>query len=95
VQLSGPRAARGHLRLATAPARPSVESRAVLIIRAVIASVLVAWRSAAAFIGAVLALAPLVWRRAPVGRRARAMAPRQARVIPFQPRRRSQQALPR
>jgi hypothetical protein len=39
-----------------------------------------------------LALAPLLWRRAPVGRRLRAQAPREARVIPFQPRR---TALPR
>ena len=95
MQLSGPRVARGHLRLATALASPSVESRAVLLVRALVASILVAWRAAAALVGAALALAPLVWRRAPVGRRARTMAPREARVIPFQPRRPQQQAMPR
>lgn len=95
MQHSGPRAVRGHLRLATAPVRPTVESRASLILRALIASVVLAWRAAAALAGAVLALAPLAWRRAPVGRRAHTMAPREARIIPFQPRHPRQQALPR
>jgi len=44
---------------------------------------LVAWAAA------VLALGPLLVRRAPAGRRLRQRRPREARVIPFQPRRRA------
>jgi hypothetical protein len=97
VQRSGSSVVRGHLRLAPPPgARPAVESRARLVLRAVLTTLVVLLRSVAARIGAALALAPVAWRRAPLGRRASPLASRQARVIPFQPRRHpQQQAIPR
>lgn len=84
--------ARSHLRLASAPVhrgpgrRLARHGRAWLAILAAFLGTLVAWLLAA------LALVPLLFRRAPVGRRLRQRPPREARVIPFQPRRR---ALPR
>jgi hypothetical protein len=48
--------------------------------------------TAVAWLSAALAMLPLVWRRAPLGRRLNRQPRRDARVIPFQPRR---QALPR
>lgn len=84
--------ARGHLRLASAPVRRgpgrwmAAHARAWLSILASFLATLVAWFMA------TLALLPLLGRRAPVGRRLRRQAPREARIIPFQPRRR---ALPR
>jgi hypothetical protein len=64
----------------------------LLLLRAFASSLLLAWLTAVAWLSAALALAPLVWRRAPLCRRVHPMPPREARVIPFQPRR---QALPR
>jgi hypothetical protein len=92
VPHSGPTVSRGHLRLASTPAPRRVERRAVLLVRAAGAALALLWLTAAAWISAALALAPLAWRRAPLGRRVRPIPPREARVIPFQPRR---QALPR
>ncbi len=90
---SGPSVSRGHLRLASLPAAPRrVESRAMLFVRAAAAALAMLWLTAAAWLSAALALAPLAFRRAPLGRRVSPMPPREARVIPFQPRR---QALPR
>lgn len=93
---SSPPAARGHLRLATLPAEPRRrDGRVLLLARAAAASLallvvtLIAWTSGA------LALAPLLWRRTPLGGRLRPLQRREARVIPFEPRRRQQQALPR
>lgn len=83
----GPPASRGHLRLAVAAAPRRVDSRFVLLLRAAAAALAMLWLTAAAWLTAALALAPLVWRRAPLGRRVRPMPPREARVIPFQPRR--------
>lgn len=92
MQLPGSPAARGHLRLANIPsASRRTGSQLMLILRAALAAVVVAWISVIAWVGATLALLPIVWRRAPLGRRLRPHQ-RQARVIPFQPRRR---ALPR
>lgn len=89
----GPQLARGHLRLAAPPqARRRADSRLLLLARALVAAARVAFRSVVAWWGAALALAPLLWRRAPLGRRARPAAPRAARVIPFQ---RVRQAVPR
>jgi hypothetical protein len=85
--------ARGHLRIATAPvARPRAERRLLLLLRALATTVALAWLTLVAWSSAAVALAPLLWRRAPLGRRVHPMPPRQARIIPFQPRR---QALPR
>lgn len=84
---SGPSASRGHLRLAVAVTPHHVDSRAVLFLRAAAAAIVMLWLTTAAWLSAALALAPLVWRRAPLGRRVRPMPPREARVIPFQPRR--------
>ena len=89
---SGPPVTRGHLRLATPVDAPRAENRALLVLRAAATAVTMVWSTVAAWVAAAFALAPLVWRRAPLGRRARPMPPREARIIPFQPRR---QALPR
>jgi hypothetical protein len=94
VPHSGPQVARGHLRLATAPSgRRSPDNRFILALRALAVALRVAWITAAAWVSASLALTPLLWRRAPLGRRLRPQPRREARVIPFQPRR--QQAMPR
>ncbi|MGC3996916.1 MAG: hypothetical protein QM767_05040 [Anaeromyxobacter sp.] len=95
MPLPGHPAARGHLRLATAPtpSRPAA-SRAVLTLRALAALVVVIWMTLLAWFAATLALLPLVWRRGPAGRRLTPTPQREARVIPLQPRR-SRQALPR
>jgi hypothetical protein len=93
VPLPGTPLARGHLRLATTPAasrRTGDQLR--LVVRATLVALAVLWISLLAWAGATLALIPLVWRRAPLGRRLRPRPSREARVIPFQPRR---QALPR
>jgi hypothetical protein len=87
VPHSGPTVSRGHLRLASDPAPRRVELRAVLLVRAAGAAIALLWLTAAAWISATVALAPLAWRRAPLGRRVRPIPPREARVIPFQPRR--------
>jgi hypothetical protein len=86
VPYSGPPAARGHLRLAGPPAdrRPTVESRAVLLLRAVLAALSLAFLTLLAWFAAALALVPLAWRRAPMGVRLRPLRPREARVIPFE-----------
>jgi hypothetical protein len=93
VTHSGPQAARGHLRLATAAAGRRPENRFALAVRALAVAFRVAWVTATAWMAAALALSPLLWRRSPLGRRIRPQVRREARVIPFQPRR--QQALPR
>ncbi len=85
---SGPSVSRGHLRLATLPAAPHrAERRMVLFVRSAAAALAMLWLTAAAWLSAALALAPLAFRRAPLGRRVSPMPPREARVIPFQPRR--------
>jgi hypothetical protein len=85
--------ARGHLRLASSPSgRGRLEHRFLLFLRAFGAGLAIAWFTVAAWIAVTLALVPLLWRRAPLGRRLRPPERREARVIPFQPRR---QALPR
>ncbi len=85
---SGPPVSRGHLRLAVIPDAPQrVDGRLVLFVRAAATALAMVWITVAAWLSAAIALAPLVWRRAPLGRRVRPMAPREARVIPFQPRR--------
>ncbi len=95
---SGPPAARGHLRLAPPPAAPAHRDvRVLLLARAAAATLalllatLLAWATTAA------ALAPLLWRRAPLGGRLRPLRAPDARVIPFRSRRaqEQQQALPR
>ena len=84
---------RAHLRLASVPAaRARADGRLLLRVRALGAALLLALATVASWISTALALAPLLWRRGPAGRRLRAHAPREARVIPFQPRR---TALPR
>jgi hypothetical protein len=93
VPTPGPQAARAHLHLASAPAgRRPVESRLALTASALLIAISVTWLTVVAWIAATLALLPLAWHRAPLGRRLRPRPPREARVIPFQPRR---QALPR
>jgi hypothetical protein len=95
VPLPGPPAARGHLRLAGPPADPrdTVENRALLLLRAAAAALALAAMTLVASIAAAVALAPLAWRRAPVGVRLRPIRRREARIIPFD--RARQKALPR
>jgi hypothetical protein len=95
VPYPGPPATRGHLRLAGPPTdrRPTVESRVVLLLRAVVAAFTLAFLTLVAWITVALSLAPLAWRRAPTGVRLRPIRPREARIIPFE--RARQKALPR
>lgn len=89
---SGIPAARGHLRLATHPDLPRpTGDHLMLVLRSILVAAAVLWVSAIAWMGATLALLPLLWHRAPVGRRLHPRPSRDARVIPFQRR----QAVPR
>lgn len=93
MPLPGPPAARGHLRLAAPPAaRPRAESRLLLLAAAAAARLALFLATFLAWTSTALALAPLLWRRAPLGGRLRPLRTREARVIRLQPR---QQALPR
>lgn len=93
MPLSGPPQSRGHLRLAPTPAgRLRGDGPILLHLRAAAAALALALATMMAWLSAAVALVPVLWRRGPVGRRLRAQAPREARVIPFQPRR---TALPR
>jgi hypothetical protein len=62
------------------------------MIRAAVAALSLILLTVVAWVCVALALAPLVLRRAPLGVRLRPLRPREARIIPFQPRRK---ALPR
>jgi hypothetical protein len=89
---TGTPVARGHLRLATrSEASRRSGGRLVFALRSILVAAAVLWISTVAWLGATLALLPLVWRRAPLGRRLRPRPSREVRVIPFQPRR---QAMP-
>jgi hypothetical protein len=91
VPLPSHPAARRHLKLANAPAaRRAGERRILLLVRAALVAVAVAWITAVAWVSAALALFPLAWRRAPRGQRLRPIR-REARVIPFEPRERALQ----
>ena len=85
---SGTTLARGHLRLASAPAVPGPGRRLARWLQAAVATLAVLWFTLQAWWAAVWSLLPLLTRTAPVGRRLRQRPPREARVIPFQPRRR-------
>ncbi len=81
--------ARGHLRLASGPATPGPAKRLALRLRALGAVLAVIWSTWLAGLGTLLALLPLLFHPSPVGRRVQQRRPpREARVIPFQPRRR-------
>jgi hypothetical protein len=84
-----PSIAGSHLRLATEPSpRRRGEGRILLFLRALLAASVLTWVTLVAWGATAIALAPLLWRRAPLGRRLR--PPRaEARVIPFQPGRRA------
>ena len=93
MSLPSPPPSRAHLRLAPLSAdRARADGRLLLRVRALGAAVALALATVVAWLSMALALAPLLWRHGPAGRRLRAQAPREARVIPFQPRR---TALPR
>ncbi len=84
--------ARGHLRVASPPvARRGREGRVLLLVHAAFAALGLLAATIVAWMVTALALAPLLWRRAPRGLRVTPIRPREARVIKFQPRR----ALPR
>jgi hypothetical protein len=88
VVSSGTTLARGHLRLASVSAVPGPGRRLALRLRALAATFAVLWSTLRAWWAAAWALFPLLARPAPVGRRLRQRPPREARVIPFHPRRR-------
>lgn len=84
---------RGHLRLAPAPEGHAPSGRrAGLLARTAAVYLGLAWLAVAGYLAAVIALIPLLWRGAPLGRRLRPAEPHEARIISFQARRR---ALPR
>jgi hypothetical protein len=84
--------ARGHLRLASAPADPGAARRVGARLGAGWVAFVARWRTATAWAASGLALMPLLLRRKPAGRRLRARSAPRARVIPFPGRKR---ALPR
>jgi hypothetical protein len=91
---------RGHLRLAPPPSTPAPrDARILLVVSAAAATVALVFRTLRAWLSTALALAPLLWRRAPVGGRLRPLRAADARIIPFPQQRRAQeqqsQALPR
>jgi hypothetical protein len=89
---------RGHLRLAPPPAAPAQRDlRVLLLARAFAATVALLFATVVAWACTAVALAPLLWRRAPLGGRLRPLRAPDARVIPFPSRRAQpqQQALPR
>lgn len=81
--------ARGHLRLASAPGRHGPGRRLARRLRAWVAMLVALLATLLAWAAAALALLPVVLRRAPVGRRLHQRPAREARIIPFQPRRRA------
>ncbi len=86
----GPPAARGHLRLATAPVeRRRRDSRVLLLVRAALAALALVAATVVAWASIALALAPLLWRRAPVHGRLRPLRAREARIIPLEQRRKA------
>ncbi|HEX9051714.1 MAG TPA: hypothetical protein VF841_14380 [Anaeromyxobacter sp.] len=86
----GPPAARTHLRLATAPVdHRRRDSRALLLARALAAGLALLAGTLVAWLAIALALAPLLWRRAPVRSRLRPLHAREARVIRLEPRRKA------
>lgn len=93
MPLPGPPATRGHLRLAPPPAeRPRAENKALLRVTGALARLALLFTTLVAWTSTALALAPLLWRRAPLGGRLQPLRTREARILKFQPR---QQALPR
>ena len=85
-----PPAARGHLRLATAPVeRRRRDSRVLLLARAFAAGLALVAATLVAWLAIALALAPLLWRRAPVRARLRPLRAREAQVIRLEPRRKA------
>jgi hypothetical protein len=90
VQQLGNTLSRGHLRLASGPTSPGPGKRLALRLRALGAALAVLWSTLLSGLGTLLALLPLLFRPAPVGRRVQQRRPpREARIIPFQPRRRA------
>jgi hypothetical protein len=90
VPYRGPPAARGHLRLATAPVEGRRrDNRVLLLARAFVAGLSLLAATLVAWFAIALALAPLVWRRAPVRNRLRPLRAREARVIQLEPRRKA------
>jgi hypothetical protein len=64
-------------------------SRALLLARAAVAWLALVAATVVAWATIALALAPLLWRRAPVRSRLRPLRAREARVIPLEPRRKA------
>lgn len=91
MQHPGSPFARGRLRLAGAPTRHGPGRRLARHLRAWLALAVALATTLAAWFMATLSLLPLLLRRAPAGRRLRQRPPREARIIPFQPRRRAVQ----
>lgn len=88
MPLQVPPPGRTHPRLTLVTAPEPGRPRVALFVRAALVRVWLSWVALLALLGAALALLPLAWRRAPVGRRLH-HPPRQARVIPLPPARRA------
>ena len=90
-------APRNYLRLAGAPPERRRISESRVLLRARAASIVAALAALTAFawLVALVALLPVVLRRAPIGVRLRPLRPREARVIPFERGRIRERALPR
>ena len=89
MSLSGHKVVRGHLRLAYTPPRDEqAPRRAALLLCAMFARVRIFAWNVIALMGAVLALAPLLLRRRPLGHRTQVPRPT-ARVIALAQRRRA------
>ncbi len=81
---------RGHLRLAIEPV-PSAfrpQGKPLLLLRALAVAFALALANLVAIAAMAMTLVPLVWRRAPLGRRLRPIR-REARVIPWPAERRA------
>lgn len=90
MQQLGTSLSRGHLRLASGPTAPGPGKRLALRLHALIATLAVLWSTLIAGLSTLLALLPLLFHPAPVGRRQQQRRPpREARIIPFQPRKRA------
>lgn len=84
MSLPGRQIARGNLRLAYTPSRRvPAPLRNLLIVRALVIRLRIAFLNILAVCGALAALLPLLVKRRPLGHRTQVPQPRAARIIPL------------